>query len=711
MSRLTWYARRLTTMSPAEIGWRVGTIGRTSAERLLPPRSDRRILGVADPDWVAARDAFRQAAGRPVLLDRAVAQEIAATHPDETAALLAAADRVVAGRVRYFGYPEARLGDPVDWNHDPVSGVTWPRIPAARLDHRSAAGDAKWIWELNRLQHLPWLAQAWLVTGEPRYAETAWAHLDSWIAQNPPGEGIAWRGAFEAGIRAVSVAVAVQGLRDSAGLTASRYRAVATLLAESARRCWADRSRFSSANNHLVGELAGLAVIALLFPELAGAERDLRRALDALAAQAGLQILPDGAGAEQAFAYQLFTADLLLVVAALLRKAGRPVPQPVTDALRRSAGYLAALVGRADPAPRYGDDDEGFALRLDAAELPDVRSHLAAVAAVTGDTGAAAFGRAGLTSAWLGGQAAAAPEPAPEPAGMHAPDGGLVVLRAGGRRVTMDVGPLGFLAIAAHGHADALAVTLAVDGQELVGDPGAGSYYGHPPWRTVHRSTRAHATVEVDGLDQSVAGGAFLWTRHAAVTLHRVDLARGIVDAEHDGYTRLDRPVRHRRWLLAPPAATSLLVVDLLTGSGHHEVRTAWPLHPRLAVAPDGAGHVATIDGAPVLRLLHAATAQLRREEVRGDEAGGLGWWSDRLEAREPAWLVGAGTAGEMPLAVATLLHVPGAGPAPENLTVTAAGGAVGVGWQEGAERRSVTVDPNGSGIVTESLGSPPPDR
>ncbi len=30
----------------------------------------------------------------------------------------------------------------------------------------------------------------------------------------------------------------------------------------------------------------------------------------------------------------------------------------------------------------------------------------------------------------------------------------------------MDVGPLGYLSIAAHGHADALAVTIAVDGHD-----------------------------------------------------------------------------------------------------------------------------------------------------------------------------------------------------------------------------------------------------
>jgi len=44
------------------------------------------------------------------------------------------------------------------------------------------------------------------------------------------------------------------------------------------------------------------------------------------------------------------------------------------------------------------------------------------------------------------------------PASLFAPHGGLVVLRTTARRLTMDVGPLGYLSTAAHGHADALAV-------------------------------------------------------------------------------------------------------------------------------------------------------------------------------------------------------------------------------------------------------------
>jgi hypothetical protein len=266
--RLRWYARRLRSMTAGEVVWRAARLAEQHVPRpSLALAPDARLLRSANGGWEHLLRDFQDGAGRPVLLDRLRAREIASHHPDQVAALIEAADRICAGIVTYFGYPEARLGSPVDWNRDAVRNVRWPLVGAAHIDHRTVKADPKWIWELNRLQHLPWLAQAWLFTDDDGYAELALAHLDSWLDQNPIGRGIAWRGAFEGGLRAVSVAVALQGLRDFAGLTPARFERVVRMLAGSAELCWKDRSRYSSANNHLVGELGGLATVAIMFPE------------------------------------------------------------------------------------------------------------------------------------------------------------------------------------------------------------------------------------------------------------------------------------------------------------------------------------------------------------------------------------------------------------------------------------------------------------
>jgi hypothetical protein len=690
-----WFLRRLRSMSVQETAWRA-TRGVVSAVRPVwhAPASD------VVPDWDAMLAGFRSGTDRPVFFDRGRVRRVAAAQPGHRSAVIAAADEAVRGRHRFFGYDAAQLAETVDWNLDAVSGFRWPSIDSSRIDYRNIQADVKWIWELNRLQHLSWLAQAWLLTGEQRYSHAAFDQLDSWLQQCPPGTGIAWRNAFEAGVRAVSVALSLQGFRDSPDLTTDRFRRIAQMLESSASMCWTDRSRFSSANNHLIGELAGLAVVAMLFPELPKAAVWEDRAVTLLTAEADRQILPDGAGAEQAVGYQVFSAELLMLVAVLLIERDGSAPSAILNAIDRSAGYLAAIVGKADPEPRYGDDDEGFAIRLDALQKRTVRDHLGCVAAITGNPAVRDSATRGWTSEWLSqthpsaaGYSAAATDLATSGDNHFAPHGGLVVLRSSGIRTVMDVGPLGYLSIAAHGHADALAVTISLDGVEIVGDPGAGSYYGHPDWRRTHRGTRAHATVQVDGVDQSVAGGPFLWTRHAAVRVHGVDLTAGVVDAEHNGYRRLDDPVNHRRWLVAPADSCSVLVVDLLSGPGHHQVCTSWPIHPDFDVVAANGVHSVTRAGRPVAHLATAATAAPTLQQTRADQESALGWWSDHLESRRPAWLVGACCAADLPVVIATVFQPADALGSVHELQTTHVGAEIAVSWADSRERHQVVLN------------------
>ena len=159
-----------------------------------------------------------------------------------------------------------------------------------------------------------------------------------------------------------------------------------------------------------------------MFPELAEASRWERQAIGELSSEADRQILPDGAGAEQAVGYQVFTAELMHTVTTLLRLRGDRPPTPILEAVERSARYLSAVVGESDPAPRYGDDDEGFALRLGPEPVRTVREHLRIVLGSIGDTSS-------LTTVWLASQPPSSTGTPDLPDNLYANHGGLVVLR------------------------------------------------------------------------------------------------------------------------------------------------------------------------------------------------------------------------------------------------------------------------------------------
>lgn len=710
-----WFIRRLRAMQARELIWRSSRMVRDNLPSGL--RVSREAVlrkGAQLDDWADALDSFRKSRHRPVLLDRDRAQVISAERPQFVSDLVRVASKVADLTFWFPGYPEVSLSRPVDWNHDPITGVRYPSVSSNRINYRALPGDVAWLWRINRLQHLPWLAQAWLFTGDEFYSETAFQHLDSWIDQNRPGFGVAWCGSFEASLRAIAVSIALQGLRDAPQLTPKRFRTIVGVLAESARRCWVDRSRFSSANNHLIGEMAALATVAILFPELTGAQNWERRAIRTLTTEATKQVLADGVGAEQSVCYQMFTVELLHLVAALLAHRDGAAPDPLIGAITRSSSFLAAVVGDDDPAPRYGDDDEGFALRLGIQPARVLHDHLGIMAASGWCPSAGSEPYDSLDARWFAALAQSAPSRSSRPSSAAKPigygpsffasDGGLVVLRSQNRRMTMDLGPLGYLSTAAHGHADALAVTLSMDGKDVIGDPGTGSYYGHPGWRTVMRGTRAHSTVCVDGQDQSVVGGPYLWLQRANVRTFGVDLALGIVDAQHDGYERLPGGVIHRRWLVAPPSERTHLVIDLITGQGRHLCQQTWPLHSSLDVEPIRGGHVISRGEAQVIRLEYAASIPLAVTAMKGNEETNIGWWSDPAEGRSPAWWLTAACAADLPVAMGTLFS-PADSVANEGLSIRLSQNSIEAKWTEDGCSRIVTVDTaKSASVVSESL-------
>ena len=204
----------------------------------------------------------------------------------------------------------------------------------------------------------------------------------------------------------------------------------------------------------------------------------------------------------------------------------------------------------------------------------------------------------------------------------------------------MDAGPLGYQSIGAHGHADALAVTLSLGGHEFLIDPGTYAYHTEQKWRNYFRGTAAHNTVRVDGLDQSVIGGNFMWLRHAKAVCEKwissweIDYFCG----SHDGYSRLYDPVIHRREIRFEKAERKISIADTLTCSGMHSVERAWHFSEDCQVERNGELIVAH-NGASVLTMSSVKTVG-ETLIFRGDTARPGGWISRRFDVKVPTTTV-----------------------------------------------------------------------
>ena len=635
--KVLWRINRLRTMTPAEIRHRVVQAAHISAERwgfskcIVPaPDLSRRANAWIDREAAVDRDAY-----------------------------CAAADRVVAGRFDVFALKDLALGNPPRWNRDPKTGKIAPLDFGKQLDYRDAklVGDIKYLWEPNRHLHLVTLAQAYALTGHERYAQTIRGHLESWFASCPYRLGANWSSALEPALRLVNWALAWQllGGVDSPvfhGPEGERFRARwLESVFQHAEFVSGHFSQHSSANNHLIGEAAGVFIAGVAWPHWERSIAWQESASGILEREALMQNAPDGVNREQAVAYQHFTFDLLLLPLLAARANGGGFSGEYVARLERMLEFLASLMDVAGNVPMIGDSDDAFVARLDPRpSFSGYRSQLA--------TGAVLFRRGEFKakagslddkSRWLLGQAAeevfaqVPAEPELLPVRREFPEGGYYILGDAFEtpeevRLVVDAGPLGYQAIAAHGHADALAFTLSLGGCEFLVDPGTFAYHTEPLWRTYFRGTGAHNTLRVDGEDQSEPGGKFMWLRKAdaGCTAWRTSKQEDVFEGWHDGYLRLDDPVMHRRSVRLLKAERRILVEDTLQMEGQHEVELFFHWSERCSVEAEEGAFVAEQAGRRVvLRVPDLAGGSGEILTASMDPIGG--WISRRFDVREPS--------------------------------------------------------------------------
>jgi hypothetical protein len=640
-AKAAWYVNRLRCMSPQEVVWRSADVLRQRAWRprqIHPPIPKRpgtahfsSPLPAGALDTVPAGEARR---------------------------LVRTADEILAGRWEVLGVSRQDMAVP-DWFLDPLSGRRAPQAEYCfSINHRSQAvtGNVKQVWELSRHHHLTVLATAYALTGDRRYAERAGSHLRSWWQENPFLSGIHWTSGIELGIRLISW-VWIRRLLDGWDEVQDLFDR--NELAQ--RQVWwhqtwlsGFRSRGSSANNHVIAEAAGQLVAALAFPWFEESTTWADEAASLLQQELANNTFPSGVNRELAFDYHGLVAELGLIAMVEADRAGRPLPEGTVRSLGRMLDVAAACLDCGLRPPRQGDSDEGRALVIASPESNRWEALLALGQALFGAPEWWPPAQPGIASTLLPTLApcrALPDRPARRP--WHFDDAGITIFRsepADGPEIwcRCDSGPHGFLAIAAHAHADALSIEVRHDGTDILTDPGTYCYSSDPPFRQYFRSTIGHNTLEVQGRDQSVSGGPTMWMRHAVSQLTSLESSldgdEGRWVAEQYGY----RPLTHRRTVEFHGQQRLVEITDLIDGVGRPPVRLAFHLGP--AVEADLDDCILTLrwqdrDGGEMMATM-TLPSSLRWSLIRGATDPVLGWHSPAFGQKQPATdVIGVGFA------------------------------------------------------------------
>jgi hypothetical protein len=591
----------------------------------------------------------------PALRDRVLAR-----WPDARQEAADRADRLLQGRYDVLGYHDiqcARNGQ-VDWHSDPIHKRQAPQVFYAKVPFLDPEiGDHKVIWELNRHQQWLQLGRAAWLTGNQKYSQAIVTQLDSWLAENPPLMGVNWASMLEIAFRTLSWTWALHFLLGQRSLgswalgVGNSPWLVDILVALDRQLTHVERhlSYYFSPNTHLTGEALALYVAGTALPELASSQRWVETGRSVLLAEIEKQILADGGHVERSTHYQRYTLDFYLLATLTARLAGDAASaRRFEDAAGRLADFTRTMADVNGRLPHIGDDDGGMLWPFAGRECDDVRDSLALAGVVLDRRELAAWGIPEEV-AWIAGPDVAQFWHSGDAAESRLlPNAGYFVSRgADGSHAVLDAGPHGYRN-GGHAHADALSLTLSIDGEPLLIDPGTSTYTMDSQLRDDLRSTASHNTVTLDGRSQSVPDGPFHWrsTVDARVIACSVTEAFDWIEATHDGYA----PARHRRTVVRT-TDSGWLIVDAIDGEGHHSAAARWHFEPAWRVTADGSRVHAAHPGGDTAWMLCAGGDV---SHSRGSGTQSEGWCAPVYGQLVPTSTIRLATDAHAPFALVT---------------------------------------------------------
>ena len=646
-----FFINRLLRMSAAEILYRVGQKARNISEMTLP--------GILRFDTEPLEQPYRLFSGQISVGD---------CNSLQCRRVIEKADKLCANRFDIFALKDYQIEGDIDYHRDYKSGRSAPADTFGKsINYRDSGriGDIKYIWEPNRHLFLVPLAMAYNQTKQPQYMEKFEQLLSGWMDQNPFMKGVNWASSLELGIRLINWTICWHLVGEDVRPELKKRWLESVYL-----HCWfIDRnmSKFSSANNHLIGEAAGLFIGSVAMPRFKDSLRWRKKAHRILIRECGKQNYPDGVNKEQATSYQQFVLDFLTLSGLAGQANGVDFPTEYWGIVEKMLTCLAAMEDAGGNLPGFGDDDDGYVvdkdlktqLLLDMADIQQAKKQQANIKPINIQPGY-------IQPEYIQSVSGKLPD--------AFEDGGYYILgtdfgTSEEQKLVFDCGSLGYLSLAAHGHADALSFTFSAGGSPIWIDPGTYAYHADKRWRNYFRSTAAHNTVRVDGRDQSLMSGNFMWSSKAEAQMveHR---SLTMIKGMHSGYKDMSDSVLHTRTvkfikdendtLTAQNAkeadthankagkyakeAGTWEIEDHLQCEGSHQVEIFFHLHPDCRIESAEDGHSYAGNRADTL-VVHFDKGVCRFEKddtmelriFQGDEALPLGWYSPSYDVKVPS--------------------------------------------------------------------------
>lgn len=606
-------------MKPYEIPWRLYRIIRSGIQR-------HAVLAGTYGSNVSIQQVYDREAQSSIdlCMSKLTAKDVPA---DVKHQCVADAEDLLAHRFNFFEFENEFLGNIIDWNRDYRNNITVPLHYSPSINYRDfeKVGDVKYIYELNRHQHLVRLGQAYYLTRDDKYVAEFMQQMNSWKEQCPFMMGINWTSPTICALRLISWTLAYDLIKSCKLLSEGFINQFLNAIYLHLKFITNNFSLLSSANNHLITEAAGVYIATTYWNGFRHTQQLKNRARNILIKECMRQNNEDGVNKEQSFSYQEFVFDILLLAALFARAAQEEFPIPYWNMLEKMSEFIAWTSNSECIRPNIGDEDDGHAFLLSRRTLNRTRSILNTSAILWSKPEFAHWARneTDERTLWLLGDCGKTEYPRSDASLQISPPrsnrlfdkGGYAILRHNNSKndeavLVFDVGPLGFQQQAAHGHADALSVCFSLGGRPILIDPGTYSYKDDQ-WRYFFRSTSQHNTLAFDKASQSEYLNRFMWGKHAKVNFQKKELSEDNIIIS--GKVLWWNKQEHSRVITWKPTDNYFEIEDAWCGKCIPSIR--FHLYPELRPQKTDDNGVAFVSGSHYIKF-QCAGASISLESV-----------------------------------------------------------------------------------------------
>ncbi len=674
-NRLKWYLHRLKAMSILEIGYRFQQRLQIARDRgrlknLMPDNMLWQGLGQTGPtDWNAWEIVCADRPNQFPWIIASNAVSFREKFPDETSEIIKAAKETRDGSFVFFDHISVDRPQNFSWHKDLLTEKQWPSDTFyADIGHRW--GGAKTIWEPARHQNWICLAQAYWLTEDISFFQALHQQFTSWFEQNRPYNGVHWTSGLEIAIRLISW-FWIDEFIPTERWDAEYYKQWSTHIVLAGQYLSKHFSKYSSANNHLIGEAMGLFIAGVMLPEWHEADKWITTATITLLDELPKQILEDGGGAEQASHYLGFIVDFFLLFAALDENWKGQFDNTILQTRLKAVGkFIRGIMDTNGNLPAYGDEDGGYAYIL-TQSMHLTYSRLIAISSYTASPESKPTREYDAHTWFLFGEEGQNKYNRIKQKTTHQdlytyPQTGYFALHGSNNKANLlfDCGNLGYLSLAAHGHADCLSIWLSLGGEPFLVDGGTYKYHEELEWRYFFRSTAAHNTIRIDKKDQSEQTGPTIWGNRAKSSLINCKEHPGFIwiEGSHDGYHHIEKPIIHRRGV-GLVDAKYYVIVDWLIGEGQHEIERFFHFSHKAKVTINNSCCEVVL-GTQKLNLLLDHGNGVTSKLVKGQDNPILGWQSTQFYKKLPTTTLLSKYDGPCPSSMVTVIW-PGLDPAP----------------------------------------------